>query len=55
MSVNMPIRLQESGKLLEHAGEEVRTRSKRMWQGFSDFALQNNVLEVAVGLMYASL
>ena len=33
------------------AGEEVGKRAKKMWTGFSDFALQDNVLEVAVGLM----
>jgi large conductance mechanosensitive channel len=48
----MPIRLEDSGELLEHAGHEVSTRAKRMWSGFADFALQDNVLEVAVGLMY---
>jgi hypothetical protein len=48
----MPIRLEDSGELLEHAGHEVTTRAKRMWSGFADFALQDNVLEVAVGLMY---
>jgi large conductance mechanosensitive channel len=47
----MPIRLEDSGEMLEHAGHEVTTRAKRMWSGFADFALQDNVLEVAVGLM----
>ena len=47
----MPIRLENSGELLEHAGHEVTTRAKRMWSGFADFALQDNVLEVALGLM----
>jgi hypothetical protein len=47
----MPIRLENSGELLEHAGQEVTTRAKRMWSGFADFALQDNVLEVALGLM----
>jgi hypothetical protein len=48
----MPIRLEDSSEFLEHAGHEVTTRAKRMWSGFTDFALQDNVLEVAVGLMY---
>ena len=47
----MPLRLEDSEEFLEHAGQEVTMRAKRMWQGFSDFALQDNVLEVAVGLM----
>ena len=47
----MPIRLEDGGELLEHAGHEVTIRAKRMWSGFADFALQDNVLEVAVGLM----
>lgn len=51
----MPIRLEDSGELLEHAGHEVTTRAKRMWSGFADFALQDNVLEVAVGLMYVTI
>ncbi len=32
-------------------GREVKTRVGRFWDGFRDFALQDNVLEVAVGLM----
>lgn len=47
----MPIRLEDSGELLEHAGHEITTRSKRIWSSFSNFALQDNVLQVAVGLM----
>jgi large conductance mechanosensitive channel len=48
---NMPIRLEDSQELLSHGGEVVVGGTKRMWQGFADFALQDNVLEVAVGLM----
>jgi large conductance mechanosensitive channel len=47
----MPIRLEDSQELLSHGGEVVVGGTKRMWQGFADFALQDNVLEVAVGLM----
>lgn len=47
----MPIRLEDSQELLERAGEEVVGGAKKMWEGFTDFALQDNVLEVAVGLM----
>jgi len=45
------IRLEDSRELLEDAGEEVQKRARRFWHGFSSFALQDNVLEVAVGLM----
>jgi large conductance mechanosensitive channel len=48
----MPIRLEDSTELLQHAGEEFVGGVKGMWEGFTDFALQDNVLEVAVGLMY---
>jgi len=40
-----------SDRLL-HEGQKVKTRASRFWHGFADFALQDNVLEVAVGLMY---
>jgi large conductance mechanosensitive channel len=43
--------LDESRESLMHAGEEVERRAKRTWDGFADFAVQDNVLEVAVGLM----
>lgn len=29
-----------------------RDRFKEVWDGFWDFALRDNVLEVAIGLMY---
>jgi hypothetical protein len=49
----MPIRLEDSEEgMFESAGHEVSKRAKSMWTGFADFALQDNVLEVAVGLMY---
>lgn len=41
-----------SSDRLLHEGRKAKTRAKRFWQGFADFALQDNVLEVAVGLMY---
>jgi large conductance mechanosensitive channel len=43
--------LQESGESLMHAGETVERGAKKLWTGFTDFAVQDNVLEVAVGLM----
>jgi len=36
---------------LLHAGSDVRRRVTRFWDGFCDFAVRDNVLEVAVGLM----
>jgi hypothetical protein len=49
------IRLEDSQELLHHAGEfgeEVVERGKNLWHGFTDWALQDNILEVAVGLMF---
>jgi large conductance mechanosensitive channel len=43
--------LDESRESLMRAGEGVHRRAKRLWDGFTDFAVQDNVLEVAVGLM----
>jgi large conductance mechanosensitive channel len=45
--------LDESRESLMRAGETVERGAKRFWSGFTDFALKDNVLEVAVGLMYA--
>jgi len=47
----MPIRLEDSREYLEDSVEEVGKRAKKFWHGFSSFAVQDNVLEVAVGLM----
>ena len=47
-------RLDESNEALLNAGQNAKTRVSRAWDGFSDFALRDNVLEVAVGLMYAT-
>lgn len=38
--------------LLLETESNVRRRVKSVWSGFTDFALRDNVLEVAVGLMY---
>jgi large conductance mechanosensitive channel len=43
--------LRDSGESLMRAREEVERGAKKLWAGFADFALQDNVLEVAVGLM----
>lgn len=45
-------RLDESREALLHAGHDVGERVYRAWDGFCDFVLRDNVLEVAVGLMY---
>ncbi|EHK97925.1 hypothetical protein M7I_6265 [Glarea lozoyensis 74030] len=47
----MPIRLEDSTELLHQASDQFVGGVKGMWEGFTDFALQDNVLEVAVGLM----
>lgn len=55
----MPIRLEDGQDLiesgLETAGEiseHAQKGVKRFWNGFSEFALSENVLQVAIGLMY---
>lgn len=45
-------RLDDSGEALLHAGENAKGRVKRVWDDFTDFLLSDNVLEVAVGLVY---
>lgn len=43
--------LDEANTQLLHVGQKVKHRAHSAWSGFSNFALQDNVLEVAVGLM----
>ncbi|KAL6721662.1 hypothetical protein ACLMJK_000766 [Lecanora helva] len=50
----MPPRLDETSDRLLHEGQKAKTRAQRFWRGFADFALQDNVLEVAVGLILAA-
>ncbi|KAK3319316.1 large-conductance mechanosensitive channel [Apodospora peruviana] len=38
-----------------HLLEEGQRRVRRVWQGFIDFAFQGNVLEIAFGLILASM
>lgn len=38
---------EESATLLDNGRQRVR----RLWDGFVDFALQGNILEIAFGLM----
>jgi len=42
---------EDSRESLLHTRDQVQKKARRIWDGFSDFALQDNVLEVAVGLM----
>jgi large conductance mechanosensitive channel len=46
------IRLEDSREIINDAGEAVQKSARKLWVGFSDFALQENVIGVAVGLMY---
>ena len=43
--------LDDTREALIHAEEETEVRVRRFWDGFTDFALRDNILEVAVGLM----
>ena len=44
-------RLDDTSETLLNAHRNVHQRARRAWEGFQDFALRDNVLEVAVGLM----
>ena len=45
-------RLDDAEEALLDAGHSATKTARGVWDGFSDFALRDNVLEVAVGLMY---
>lgn len=45
-------RLDETQQLLRDAEQGARQRTRSAFASFSNFALRDNVLEVAVGLMY---
>ena len=45
------LEIDDTRQHLLQAGQKAKTRASRFWNGFADFALQDNVLEVAVGLM----
>lgn len=47
----MPSDEDGSRESLLNAGQQVRRKIGRVWDNFTDFALRDNVLEVAVGLM----
>ncbi|TFK56338.1 ion channel [Heliocybe sulcata] len=44
----------DTRQTLLHGEQTVAKRVKSVWNGFTEFALRDNVLEVAVGLMIAS-
>lgn len=46
--------LDESREALLHAGEDAYKRTRSFFEGFTDWVLQDNVLEVALGLIIAS-
>ncbi|KAI9743873.1 MAG: hypothetical protein M1818_002607 [Claussenomyces sp. TS43310] len=46
--------LDEASERLLNVGEDAGKQARRFWDGFQDFALQDNVLEVAVGLILAA-
>ncbi|KAJ9604377.1 hypothetical protein H2200_011211 [Cladophialophora chaetospira] len=46
--------LDETRQSLLHAEEETEVRVRRFWDGFTDFALRDNILEIAVGLITAA-
>lgn len=52
-ATDMP-RLEDSGEALLRVGHLAKDRFKRAWDEFCDFAMRDNVLEVAVGLMYCA-
>ncbi|KAI9773326.1 MAG: hypothetical protein M1840_007541 [Geoglossum simile] len=45
------LRLEDSNEALLRAGQRVGQRARRFWDGFANFALRDNVLEVAVAFM----
>lgn len=48
---NMPRLDENTPQYLQDAEQGVRARTARAWDSFTNFALRDNVLEVAVGLM----
>jgi len=51
---NMIHTLDESSEALLRVGQDAQRRVARFWDGFANFALRDNVLEVAVGLIVAA-
>lgn len=48
----MPRLDENTQQYLRDAEQGVRAKTSSAWDSFSNFALRDNVLEVAVGLMY---
>ena len=44
-------RVEEGRESLLRSGQAVSRRAKQTWEDFTDFIFQDNVLEVALGLM----
>ena len=47
-------RLDDANEQLIGTATKTEARVKRFWDGFSDFLFQDNILEVAVGLIIAA-
>jgi hypothetical protein len=45
--------LEENTQAALHLTHDAKSRVSRAWTGFIDFAARDNVLEVALGLMYS--
>lgn len=48
-------RLDGAQERLYHGSQEAGHRVASAWEGFTDWVFSDNVLEVAIGLMYACL
>lgn len=48
-------RLDESSETLLRVSQDAHKHVQRVWNGFADFVLRDNVLEVSMGLMYMPL
>lgn len=51
LTPNMPRLDDSTHQILQDAEQGIRRRTVDAWDSFSNFALRDNVLEVAVGLM----
>lgn len=47
--------LDDSTEVILRVGQSAGTRVRQAWEGFVNFAARDNVLEVALGLMYVLL
>lgn len=51
LGAKMPRLDENTQQYLQDAEQGMRARTSRAWDSFTNFALRDNVLEVAVGLM----